>query len=76
MEKYSGSTNTTIWTDARTVGVAKVRPKGRADVYNLEVDGTHCFVVNGGIIVHNCMDAARYFIQTIYVDERGLIYGE
>lgn len=29
-------------------------------VYNLEVDGTHCFSVFGGIIIHNCMDAMRY----------------
>lgn len=24
------------------------------DVYNLEVEDTHCFAVNGGYIVHNC----------------------
>lgn len=29
-------------------------------VYNLEVDGTHCFSVFGGVIIHNCMDAMRY----------------
>ena len=29
------------------------------DVYNLEVEDTHCFAVNGGLIVHNC----RYAIE-------------
>ena len=24
------------------------------DVYNLEVENTHCFAVNGGFIIHNC----------------------
>ena len=46
------------------VGVAKVERIANADVYNMEVDGTHNFAVNGGIIVHNCMDAFRYFVQT------------
>lgn len=31
----------------------------------MEVDGTHCFAVNGGLIVHNCMDEIRYFCNTI-----------
>lgn len=31
----------------------------------MEVDGTHCFAVNGGLIVHNCMDDIRYFANTI-----------
>lgn len=31
----------------------------------MEVDGTHCFAVNGGLIVHNCMDSARYLCQTV-----------
>ena len=46
------------------VGVAKIERIPKTDVYNMEVDGTHCFAVNGGIIVHNCMDAVRYFVQT------------
>lgn len=51
--------------------VAKIERIPRADVYNMEVDGTHCFAVNGGIIVHNCMDAVRYFVMTerIYNDK-------
>jgi hypothetical protein len=35
------------------------------DVYNMEVIGTHNFSVNGGLIVHNCMDDIRYFVNTI-----------
>jgi hypothetical protein len=33
----------------------------REEVYNLEVEDTHCFSVNGGIIVHNSIDAFKYF---------------
>ena len=38
---------------------------GLEDVYNMEVADNHNFAVNGGIIVHNCMDATRYFVQTM-----------
>ena len=41
--------------------VVSVKPAGLADVYNMEVEGTHSFVVNGGIVSHNCYDETRYF---------------
>ena len=41
--------------------VKSVRYVGKADVYNMEVEDTHDFVVQGGVIVHNCIDDARYF---------------
>ena len=37
---------------------------GYEDVYNMEVEDNHNFAVNAGAIVHNCMDAMRYFCQT------------
>lgn len=43
-----------------TVGIVSIRPIGRANVYNMEIDDFHNFVVNGGLIVHNCIDAVRY----------------
>lgn len=55
----------------RTVGVLCVEEDGCEDVYNMEVSGTHCFAVNGGIIVHNCMDATRYFVKTKKLMKRG-----
>lgn len=33
---------------------------GKANVYNMEVQDTHSFSVEGGIIVHNCYDEVRY----------------
>lgn len=33
---------------------------GKADVYNMEVEDTHNFIVNGGIVAHNCYDSWRY----------------
>lgn len=44
--------------------VVGVELDGVEDVYNMEVLGTHNFAVNGGLIVHNCMDAVRYFVMT------------
>ena len=35
-------------------------------MYNMEVDGNHNFTVNG-LIVHNCMDAVRYMVNTMHV---------
>ena len=37
---------------------------GYQDVYNMEVEEDHCFSVNGGLIIHNCLDALRYFVRT------------
>lgn len=37
-----------------------IRSAGRADVYNMEVEDTHDFVIQGGVISHNCADEARY----------------
>ena len=52
---------------------------GTEPVYNLEVADNHNFAVNGGLIVHNCMDAMRYFVKTNYIvrkAEKGRKYGE
>ena len=51
------------------VGIKGIKPAGREPVFNMEVDGTHCFSVNGGAIVHNCMDDIRYFSFTILRQE-------
>jgi PBSX family phage terminase large subunit len=52
---------------------------GAEPVYNMEVADNHNFAVNGGLIVHNCMDAMRYFVKTNYIvrkAEKGRKYGE
>lgn len=46
------------------VPITSIKPCGKAPVYNMEVEKYHNFSVNGGIIVHNCADAIRYFVQT------------
>ena len=58
-------TNTKKQNAAHLVGVAKIEIEPNEDVYNMEVMGTHNFAVNGGVIVHNCMDEIRYFCNTI-----------
>lgn len=40
--------------------VKAIEYAGKADVYNMEVEDTHNFVVNGGTVVHNCYDEWRY----------------
>lgn len=33
------------------------------DVYNMEVEDTHCFAATkSNIIIHNCLDALRYAV--------------
>lgn len=52
-------------TDAEKERLSKMRIKsikyaGKADVYNMEVEETHDFVIQGGVISHNCADETRY----------------
>lgn len=51
--------------DITFVPLEKIKPLGKQPVYNMEVDDYHNFSVNGGIIVHNCMDSIRYFVRTL-----------
>jgi hypothetical protein len=37
---------------------------GKSDVFNMEVEDTHNFVIQGGVISHNCADESRYFLMT------------
>lgn len=58
-------TSTKKRNSANLVKVLKIESAQNEDVYNMEVIGTHNFSVNGGLIVHNCMDDIRYFVNTI-----------
>lgn len=64
-------TNTKKQNAVHLVGVAKIEIEPNEDVYNMEVMGTHNFAVNGGVIVHNCMDETRYFVMTILRKKAG-----
>ena len=44
--------------------VKAIRRAGCADVYNMEVEETHDFVIQGGVISHNCADEWRYFCMS------------
>lgn len=48
----------------KSVGISSIRKVGNEDVYNMEVEDTHCYTANG-IVVHNCCDAMRYFTYTV-----------
>ena len=49
----------------KLVGIKSIELDGIEDVYNMEVVGNHNFSICSGLIVHNCMDDIRYFVQTI-----------
>lgn len=44
--------------------VKSIYPVGKADVFNMEVDDTHDFVIQGGVVAHNCADETRYFCMS------------
>lgn len=44
--------------------IKRIRPAGKADVYNMEVEETHDFVIQGGVISHNCADETRYMCMS------------
>ena len=67
VEKNSSQTNIQKQNSVKSIGVKSVSFEGYADVYNLEVEDNHNFAINGGLIVHNCMDSARYFVHTMNI---------
>ena len=50
---------------ARFVSITAIRRLPPEPVYNMEVERHHNFAVNGGLIVHNCLDAIRYAIESL-----------
>lgn len=65
MEIHSRSTSTAKQKPVpKSVAVKSVTFDGFEDVYDLTVPFLHNFSINGGLIVHNCMDALRYLIKT------------
>lgn len=44
--------------------VKSIKSAGYADVYNMEVEETHDFVIQGGVISHNCADEWRYMCMS------------
>lgn len=40
--------------------VKNITYAGKADVFNMEVEDTHNFVIQGGVIAHNCYDEIKY----------------
>jgi hypothetical protein len=64
-----------------TIKVKSVTYAGKADVFNMEVEDTHNFVIQGGVIAHNCPDEIRYMcmsrpIQPIIPREQKIILSD
>lgn len=47
--------------------VVSVEPAGVSDVYNMEVDDTHCFFANG-VVIHNCPRTGQPDLATIHIN--------
>ena len=45
--------------------IKKIRRLPAEPVYNMEVEQHHNFAVNGGLIVHNCIDSLRYAAEPL-----------
>lgn len=48
----------------KSVGIKSIKRVDPEPVYNMEVKDNHNFAIADGLIVHNCMDAMRYFVKT------------
>ena len=48
------------------IKVMRIRRLPPEPVYNMEVERFHNFAVNGGLIVHNCVDAVRYALSPVW----------
>ena len=46
--------------EATPVKIESISYLGKQDVYNMTVLGYHNYLINGGIISHNCLDGTRY----------------
>ena len=44
--------------------IKSIQYAGKMDVFNMEVDDTHHFIVQGGIVSHNCADECRYLLMS------------
>jgi len=52
--------------------VKAVRYSGKTDVYNMVVEDTHNFVIDGGVVSHNC-DSMRYMCMSRPVAPREIV---
>ena len=51
---------------ANFVKIKKITKCDAEPVYNMEVETHHNFSVQGGLIVHNCIDAVRYAMFPVW----------
>lgn len=47
----------------KLVKVQSIKSLGQQDVYNMEVEEYENYSVDGGMIIHNCIDALRYSVE-------------
>jgi len=56
---------------ANLLMVKKITRQTKKPVYNMEVEDVHHFAINGGFIVHNCLDGLRYALTPLITRKKG-----
>lgn len=54
--------------ETKFVKIRSIRALGKEPVYNMEVAEHHNYLINGGFVVHNCIDAVRYGCESVMPD--------
>ena len=52
---------------SKTKKITKIQELGYRDVYNLQINDVHCFMIDGGTIVHNSADDCRYTLMSFNI---------
>lgn len=55
--------------ELKTEKIKSIKFHSYQDVYNMEVENHHNYSVEGGFIIHNCIDALRYSVERFYKPE-------
>ncbi|WP_142236830.1 hypothetical protein [Staphylococcus sp. 47.1] len=50
----------------KTEKITSIKFHSYQDVYNMEVENHHNYSVEGGFIIHNCVDSLRYSVERFY----------
>lgn len=53
--------------------IKSIRFHSMQNVYNMEVEDHHNYSVDGGLIIHNCIDATRYAFEKDMLNKVGRI---
>nr|WP_277951033.1 hypothetical protein [Staphylococcus lugdunensis] len=56
--------------EPKTEKIKSIKFHSIQDVYNMEVEKYHNYAVEGGLIIHNCIDALRYSVEMLMINNK------